>query len=408
MTIVCIHNTPIMLQSLKENAENAYPYADVKTFLTEEPAQEYAEKFGCDVRLCEINPPRLEGLFLEICGIRSRKSMVERRAKMMDEKYMPKTFWQLQSEGYINQSDILKTADGFWLIYKSLSDILSEKGIVEFPDSEGRQLKCSKFYDDWFLFAVPNETDYTYSLLKFREQEHDTEDGSPADGDTPGVTISFISFACGVLFTCMENPSEETRRMLDSEINRVVAQSGQRHHKALSRYFINAGSEGAYLVANLYTTHIAAFAKDGYLNVPEHYKKIVKQYSARRNSKKLARLPNFIEALNPKAGYTLCDHDRLYIQNPEKPTQYEAAALLATHTGNTSLYSFAAEVEYHARFLTPLAKIKIPFFGRLIYDSAIRADMTVCDAECEGPAPFYRSDSKIVKRQFALHRMLRF
>ena len=202
----------------------------------------------------------------------------------MDKKYMPKIFSQLQSEEYINQSDILKTSDGFWLIYKSLSDILSEKGIVEFPDSEGRQLKCSKFYDDWFLYAVPNEADYTYSLLKFREQEHDTEDGSPADGDTPGVTISFISFACEVLLACMANPSEENRRKLDCEINRVVARRGQRHHKALKSYFMSARSEGAYLVAATYIKHIASFSQNGYLNVPEHYKEIVQQSISYKNS----------------------------------------------------------------------------------------------------------------------------
>ena len=64
MTIVCVDNTPIMLQSLKESAQNAYPDANVRTFLTEEPALEYAGKYGCDVLLCEINPPRREGLFL--------------------------------------------------------------------------------------------------------------------------------------------------------------------------------------------------------------------------------------------------------------------------------------------------------------------------------------------------------
>ena len=64
MTIVCVDNTPIMLQSLKENADKAYPYADVRTFLTAELALDYAEKLGCDVLLCKINPPRLEGLFL--------------------------------------------------------------------------------------------------------------------------------------------------------------------------------------------------------------------------------------------------------------------------------------------------------------------------------------------------------
>jgi hypothetical protein len=289
-----------------------------------------------------------------------------------------------------------------------LSDILSEKGIVEFPDSEGRLLKCSKFYDDWFLYAVPNEADYTYSLLKFREQEHDTEDGSPADGDTPGVTISFISFACEVLLACMANPSEENRRKLDCEINRVVARRGQRHHKALKSYFMSARSEGAYLVAATYIKHIASFSQNGYLGVPEHYKEIVQQSISYKKSEKLARLPRFIDALNREAGYTICDNDQIFIRKREELTKYESAAILATHTGNTSLYSFAAEVEYHARFLTPWAKIKIPFFGRSIYDSAIRADMTVGDTEFEGPAPFYQSDSKIVKRQYELHRMLRF
>jgi hypothetical protein len=321
----------------------------------------------------------------------------------MDKKYMPKIFWQLQSGGLINPSDILKTTDGFWLIYKSLSDILSEKGIVDFPDSDGKRLISSRFYDDWFLYAVPNGADHTYSLLKLREQEHDTEDGSPADGDTPGVTISFISFACEVLLACLANPSDENRRTLDGEINRVVARRGQTHHGNLKRYFLNPKSQGAYLVADLYTRHIAAFAKDGYLNVPEHYQKIVKQHHAHRNAKRSARLPDFIEDLNRKAGYALCDHHRLYIQNPQKPTQYEAAAILATHTGNTSVYSFAAEVEYHARFLAPWAKIKIPFFGRSAYASAIRADMSVGDTELQGPTPFYREASKIVKRQYALH-----
>ena len=322
----------------------------------------------------------------------------------MDKTYMPKVFRQLQSEGYINLSDILKTPDGFWLIDKSLSDILSEKDIVEFPDSEEGQLKCSKFYDDWFLYAVPHETDCTYSLLKLREQEHDAKDGTPADGDTPGVTISFISFDCDVLLACMANPSNENRRKLDGEINRVVARRGQRHHKALKQYFMSARSEGAYLVAATYIKHIASFSQNGYLDVPEHYKEIVQKSNSYKHSNKLARLPRFIDALNQEAGYVVCDNKKIRINNRENATKFEAAAILATHTGNTSVFSFAAEVEYHAKFLTPLAKIKIPFFGKSIYDSAIRADMTVDDTEFEGPAPFYQEDSKIVKRQSLLHR----
>ena len=110
------------------------------------------------------------------------------------------------------------------------------------------------------------------------------------------------------------------------------------------------------------------------------------------------------EALNREAGRVVCDHENIYLANPEALTAQEALAILATHTGNTSVYSFAAEVEYHAKFLTPLAKVKIPLVGRSIYDSAIRADMTVGDTEFQGPAPFYKDDSKIVKRQYALHQ----
>ena len=64
MTIICVDNTPIMLQSLEENAVLAFPRANIQTFLAAESALSYAEKNGCDVLLCEINPPRLEGLFL--------------------------------------------------------------------------------------------------------------------------------------------------------------------------------------------------------------------------------------------------------------------------------------------------------------------------------------------------------
>ena len=64
MIIICADNTPIMLQSLKDNAELAFPQANIQTFLSAEAAWNYAEEIGCDVLLCEINPPRLEGLFL--------------------------------------------------------------------------------------------------------------------------------------------------------------------------------------------------------------------------------------------------------------------------------------------------------------------------------------------------------
>ena len=322
----------------------------------------------------------------------------------MTDKNTPKIFEFLLSNTNIEKPDILKTSDGFYMVNRSISNILSSKDIFDFPDSIGERLGCDHFFDDWFLYAVPNDNDYTYSLLKLREQEYDAKDGSPADGDTPGVTISFISFDCEILINCLEDPTDENRKKLNIEINRVVAYRGQHHHNALKRYFKNPQSEGSYLVADTYIKTIASYAEGGYLRVPEFYKEIVQQSVSYKNSSKFARLPHFIESLNKAAGYVICDNEKIYIKNRESLTDHEQLAILAMHTGNTSVYSFAAEVEYHARFLTPLAKIKIPFFGRSIYDSAIRADMMVGDTEFEGPAPFYRSDSKIVKRQRMLHR----
>ena len=322
----------------------------------------------------------------------------------MRQSNVPKVFRRLISEGFIEETDIQKTQDGFWLVYRSICDILARKEIFDFPDKDGIRIPCDRFYDDWFIYAVPDGEGHTYSLLKLREQEHDTEDGAPADGDTPGVTISFISFVWEILLECLDLPTDQNRRKLDREINRVVAYGGQKHHKALKRYFIDPRSDGAYLVASLYRRHIAAFAENGKLELPQAYRELLQRSISFKSSVKLARLPRFIGFVNERVGRVICDEKYLYIKDREHPDESECVAILATHTGNTSLYSFAAEVQYHARFLMSLAKIKIPFFGRSVYSSAIRADMTIGDNEAQGAAPFYQDGSKLVKRQCALHK----
>ena len=107
----------------------------------------------------------------------------------MNSKTTPMLFRQLQAVGCLKETDILHTRDGFSLAYRSVADMLAQKNILDFPDSEGKRLACSSFFDDWFVYAVPEQDDWVYSLLKLREQEHDQIPGAAADGDTPGVTI---------------------------------------------------------------------------------------------------------------------------------------------------------------------------------------------------------------------------
>ena len=229
--------------------------------------------------------------------------------------------------------------------------------------------------------------------LKLREQEHDREEGRIGDGDTPGVTVSFISFQKDILIQCLAEPTMENRRAMNREINRVVSLRGQHHHPALKAYFEKTESAGAYLIAEEYVRKIAHFAENGRISTPDAYK----------NAKKGSRLPAFIEKNNARAGYTVCDHQSIFIRDGAHLNPYEKLAILATYTADVSFPSFAAEVQYHACFLTAPARIPVPFLGHSIYDSAIRADMTIDDCELEGLAPFHNLKSHWVRRQEQCH-----
>ena len=103
MTIVCVDNAPIMLQFLKENADKAYPYADIQTFLSADLALDYAETFGCDVLLCEINPPRLEGLFLaeKVKKINPKVNIIF--VTVCSENEYAKAVMKLKPSGYLTK-----------------------------------------------------------------------------------------------------------------------------------------------------------------------------------------------------------------------------------------------------------------------------------------------------------------
>ena len=311
----------------------------------------------------------------------------------------PAFFKWLDDQKMISKDYIISSNDGFFMITESISSILISKGIETFPDREGRILECRNYFDDWFLFAVPGKTEYVYGLLKMREQEHDLERGIQADGDTPGVTISFIAFDTGIFRSCLENSSAKNRKKMGMEINRVVAYPKQNHHPALKEYFIRPQAVAPYLVAEAYVYHIASFSTAGMLNVPKAYKEI---YLKRTASPKYARIPAFLEQNNKEAQKIVCDHEKIYIQNVKQLSRYEKLAILATHTGNVSYHSFAAEIRYHAMFLKKWMKIRLPLAGSP-YASAVRADMSIGDKEFQGPTPYYDLSGKLVQEQLKFH-----
>ena len=318
------------------------------------------------------------------------------------ENTTPDCFSLLLADGLITEENIEKTDDGFCCLNKCISDILSGKGIDTFPTDGGNELKCDNYYDDWYIYSVKMDNGFVYSLLKLREQEYDMYAGERADYDSPGVTVSFISYDVSTLMNCLAEPTKENRLVMSDEINRVVAHRRQKHASAIKRYFSRAQSKAPYLIAELYIKHILSFAHKGFILVPQKYEEIYSASLALSKDSKEKRLPDFINRNNEAAGRIVCDHDKIYINDPYTPDCYEKLAILATHTADTSFNCFACEVQYHALFLNSLTKIKIPFMGS-VYDSAIRADLSIDDSEFEGNAPYHREDSKLVRKQIEYH-----
>ena len=309
---------------------------------------------------------------------------------------IPHFFNKLISLGCLSPEQIKSSGDGFFAALKPLSDILTGAGIAVFPSPEDKLRSCELFYDDWFLYAVSEGENFVYGLFKMREQEHDAKLGYIADGDTPGVTVSFISFDVAVLEACLKQPEFEQRKALNIEIDRVVAAPGQRHDRVLKRYFVAPEAKAGYLIAELFVQRMAGFARKGVLPVPERYAELYKK-------SKLGRLPRFIEENNKAAGYTVCDHEYIYISDIRNLSLQEKYAILATHTANASFNSFAAELRLHACFLLPIARLSVPFSHRSLYASAVRADMSIAASELEGYAPFHNPKSRLLRQQTEIH-----
>ena len=170
----------------------------------------------------------------------------------------------------------------------------------------------------------------------------------------------------------------------------------------MKRYFCKTESKAPYFIAELYIKHVLSFTHKGFILVPQKYEEIYSESLALSKDSKENRIPDFINRNNEAAGRIVCDHEKIYINDPKNPDYYEKLAILATHTADTSFNCFACEVQYHALFLNSFTKMKISFL-RSVYESAIRADLSIDDSEFEGNAPYHRTDSNLVKKHIDKH-----
>ena len=297
------------------------------------------------------------------------------------------------SDGYISYSDIISTDDGFTMITKSLSDILLEVGITSIDPSSKNTL-TSSLYDDWYIYYVQKSSTVTYGLLKMREKESDYIK-DVTDGDDPGVAISFLGFDINTLFWCLEIPNSSSNKLdLYQELENVIYP--KEHTPVLSEYFKNCKNDAPYLIAREYTKFIAStaqngriYASDKYINAPYHVS---------------IRLSNAINQINQESSVTIYNTTDNYIiiNNPNSLTLSEMKAILITHTSNVSLYSFAAEIVFHADYADRFSNL---VFIYDVYESAIKADMGIGEEKESGFSDwyYYNDDSQYVKDQKSNH-----
>lgn len=283
--------------------------------------------------------------------------------------------------------------DGFSLCSVPLSEILECRGITDTGLSRINPADVESYFDDWHLYRVGKSC----GLVKLREQERDYVPGF-SDRDDPGVTVSFVTFRMEALDRLTEHSTPESPEVKDflTTFRQATEYRFQPFDPILQAYFAKPESQGAYCIAEAYIKKLAALAKNGILPFPDGLNHPPK------------RIKTGLLALNHRAGREICDfqNKEIRLENSQNLTEEEKLCLLAAHTGNLSLNSFAAEVQFHAKALTAWES-RIPIVGkRWWYASALRADMQV---ERDDPlrklffSDYYRENSTICCAQAACH-----
>lgn len=328
----------------------------------------------------------------------------------------PSLFCSLINNNTIDADKVELTDDGFFLITAPMSTILENKDISHLPVNSDytAEWNVHNYFDDWYLFAVKNDTSVSYGLYKMREQEFDSY-----DGNDPGVTISFIGLDSTILTNCLNNDTDSNKYALYQALTKVTGPGSYESDDIITGYFANTSSDGAYLIAEksvyFFANRVSGNIISASDNLVSVFEEIAQTDELLNNAfldndtrlvllqKKadLQRIPDALEAINNAAGTTIFDFNdyTITVQNKNSLTLYEKQAILACFTADVTFNSFAAEVEFHAEAVDDWKKV----FDKW-YDAAIRADMSVGEEYESGFYDvYYDLDSSIVNAQAAAH-----
>jgi hypothetical protein len=289
----------------------------------------------------------------------------------------------------------LETDDGYFLIDKSVSDILAEAGV----DPKEMEYLGPNGFDDWYITGlVKDDGSIAYSLIKVRE---------PMDEQGQKATAIVFNSMNMTAFEQVISDSTSGKKVLKStadqalrDINYIVKPTDHYndYDPDILAYFQNPESDGSYLIADFAIDKVAhdeAF-KDGVYELPFTYEEF-DDYGGKDTLDMLAI-----------AGIYDKDANTITIKDPDNLTANEQSALLLITTANRNKYSFAAENQYHADMYdnTPSPYIK----KKGIKSDAGVGESVQINIPIKGvTVPTYErffkpSNSKYYKEQFEAHR----
>lgn len=291
----------------------------------------------------------------------------------------PAILHALVAKGLVAEQEIIGTAEGgisFHLLTLSIRALLERGGVADFAEGA---------YEDWYLYTV-GEVCGLYYMRK------------------AGVGISFVALPDETLLGCLDG-AEGATDALQAALDGVTRSSADtRHSVQLTSYFSNPATDGAYRIAEVYLSSIAATAIDGIVPVPAHYRSCD---PADGEYARVLEAVRYLEGLHP--GLILWENDRpvgIRVSDPSHPANHEKQVLQAFYTMNVTLCSFASEVAVHAAGCDNWLILK--YYG---YNRCKIADMAVGTynatagmvARWENEFGFYNLDSMAVKAQEARH-----
>ncbi|MBF2599157.1 hypothetical protein IA929_03965 [Listeria seeligeri] len=220
---------------------------------------------------------------------------------------LPQEFKDAIASGFATIEDFQATDDGFIICTKAIG-------------TEG--------YADWYSYCIQdNEGKFVFGLCKLRTT-------SSEEVSHMGIVVSFSKIGVNELKKIFSG--EKTANEFDESTSIYQAIYGGKVDTTLLSYFCNENSQAGYLISDIFVQKvIKTRVNDNKLIFTKEEAKYIENNMLDYQLEKLESLGCYKDGI-------------INLNNTNQLSENEYTSLLLAFTANTSIYSFAAEVQTHA------------------------------------------------------------